>query len=232
MDLILVRHGDPDYEMNCLTELGHRQAEAASVCLSSMKPDMIFASTYGRAIETAEHTASKLNMEIRQLHFMREIATLVKTDDEEIRRSVSPWHASEKLYAETSDLLTYDYSDFFPWSGTNLPNCFREISEGFEGLMRELGCFCNGRTYCADQDSDLKIMIFAHAGSISCLLAHILGLHPYYCLGHFRFACTGITRVHFKRYENGVLIPELITLNEHNHLDSLLTDCRSQGTED
>ena len=27
MRLILVRHGDPDYDKDCLTELGHRQAD-------------------------------------------------------------------------------------------------------------------------------------------------------------------------------------------------------------
>ena len=27
MRLLLVRHGDPNYELDCLTELGHRQAK-------------------------------------------------------------------------------------------------------------------------------------------------------------------------------------------------------------
>ena len=30
MRLILVRHGDPDYALDCLTELGHRQAETVA----------------------------------------------------------------------------------------------------------------------------------------------------------------------------------------------------------
>ena len=30
MRIIFVRHGHPDYEKNCLTEIGHKQAEAAA----------------------------------------------------------------------------------------------------------------------------------------------------------------------------------------------------------
>jgi len=30
MRIIFVRHGHPNYEKDCLTELGHRQAEAAA----------------------------------------------------------------------------------------------------------------------------------------------------------------------------------------------------------
>lgn len=35
MRLILVRHGHPNYEIDCLTELGHLQAEAAAERLCS-----------------------------------------------------------------------------------------------------------------------------------------------------------------------------------------------------
>ena len=30
MRIIFIRHGNPDYEKDCLTELGHKQAEAAA----------------------------------------------------------------------------------------------------------------------------------------------------------------------------------------------------------
>ena len=30
MRIVLVRHGDPDYEKDCLTELGHKQAAVAA----------------------------------------------------------------------------------------------------------------------------------------------------------------------------------------------------------
>ena len=45
------------HEEDCLTELGHLQAEAAAMRLKDSGIEKIYASTYGRAVETAEHIA-------------------------------------------------------------------------------------------------------------------------------------------------------------------------------
>ena len=36
MRLILVRHGEPNYQLDCLTEFGRRQAEAAALLHSAL----------------------------------------------------------------------------------------------------------------------------------------------------------------------------------------------------
>ena len=44
MRIVLVRHGEPNYEKDCLTELGIRQAEAAAERLSGEGIDAVFSS--------------------------------------------------------------------------------------------------------------------------------------------------------------------------------------------
>ena len=44
MRIILIRHGDPNYEKDCLTELGHKQASAAAQRLLSEGIDEIYSS--------------------------------------------------------------------------------------------------------------------------------------------------------------------------------------------
>ena len=63
MRIILIRHGDPNYEKDCLTELGHKQAEAAANRLLSEGIDGIYSSPQGRAMQTAEYF-SKTRFEI------------------------------------------------------------------------------------------------------------------------------------------------------------------------
>ena len=53
MRIIFVRHGEPDYQHDCLTETGKKQAEAASKRLAREGIDEIYASPMGRAAETA-----------------------------------------------------------------------------------------------------------------------------------------------------------------------------------
>ena len=53
MLLYIVRHGEPDYEKDCLTENGRLQAEAVGKRIAASGIDVIYSSPMGRARETA-----------------------------------------------------------------------------------------------------------------------------------------------------------------------------------
>ena len=67
-----VRHGDPIYVPDSLTELGMEQAEALVSRMKVCAPDRIFASSSIRAIQTAEPTAKHLKKEIEILDWCNE----------------------------------------------------------------------------------------------------------------------------------------------------------------
>lgn len=67
MLLYFIRHGDPIYNPDSLTEKGKIQAEALSNRLVNSKIDRIYCSSSARAIQTAEPTAKKLGKEIEIL---------------------------------------------------------------------------------------------------------------------------------------------------------------------
>lgn len=74
MRIILIRHGDPNYEKDCLTELGHKQAAAAAQRLLSEGIDEIYSSPQGRAFQTAEYFSKASGIkDIHILDFIREI---------------------------------------------------------------------------------------------------------------------------------------------------------------
>ena len=60
MNLYIVRHGNPNYDLDCLTPLGHEQAEAAAEALEAIGIDEIYSSPMGRARETAKHLADRI----------------------------------------------------------------------------------------------------------------------------------------------------------------------------
>lgn len=72
MLLFYIRHGDPIYNPDCLTSLGHRQAEAVAKRLALYGVDRIFASTSTRALQTAQPTAEITKKEVCQLDFCNE----------------------------------------------------------------------------------------------------------------------------------------------------------------
>ena len=63
MRLLIVRHGDPDYEHDTLTEKGWREAELLSERLSKLPVKEFYVSPLGRAKDTASLTLQKMNRE-------------------------------------------------------------------------------------------------------------------------------------------------------------------------
>ena len=56
MKLLIVRHGDPDYSIDSLTEKGWREAELLSKKLSKLDIKDFYVLTMGRAKDTASCT--------------------------------------------------------------------------------------------------------------------------------------------------------------------------------
>ena len=60
MKLLFIRHGDPDYEHDTLTEKGHREAALLAEKLCKIPIDEFYMSPLGRAQDTAAYTLNKL----------------------------------------------------------------------------------------------------------------------------------------------------------------------------
>jgi len=67
-----IRHGDPIYNPDSLTPLGHRQAEAVGRRLAQFGMDKIYASTSNRAIQTAQPLCELVKKDLTQLDFANE----------------------------------------------------------------------------------------------------------------------------------------------------------------
>ena len=79
MLLYIVRHGDPDYSTDTLTERGILQAEAVGKRLFDSHIDRIFSSPMGRARMTAEPACRLLGLQYETEEWTREIEAEIKT---------------------------------------------------------------------------------------------------------------------------------------------------------
>ncbi len=73
MLLYIVRHADPVYETDSLTEKGKVQAEAVAKRLNKSGVDRVFSSPYGRAKETADYTCNLLEIDKNIEEWTREV---------------------------------------------------------------------------------------------------------------------------------------------------------------
>ena len=66
MRIVFVRHGDPDYAHDCLTEKGLIQARQAAVRLREEGIEEIWASPMGRAQQTAAAASEELGLPVKK----------------------------------------------------------------------------------------------------------------------------------------------------------------------
>lgn len=79
MKLYIVRHGDPDYAADCLTERGRREAELLADRLEKLDFAAIYVSPLGRARETAQATLGRLGRQGETKGWLREFAPAAST---------------------------------------------------------------------------------------------------------------------------------------------------------
>ena len=78
MELWIIRHGDPDYVHDSLTEKGVREAKLLAERLSKYNISKIYCSPLGRAQKTASYTLEKLGMQAETLPWLREFEGKVR----------------------------------------------------------------------------------------------------------------------------------------------------------
>lgn len=74
LKLLIIRHGEPDYSIDSLTEKGWREAEFLAERMAKTKIDHFYCSPLGRAKDTAQPTLQKLNREAEILPWLREFS--------------------------------------------------------------------------------------------------------------------------------------------------------------
>lgn len=72
MKLLIIRHGDPDYTIDSLTEKGFREAELLKNRLVKLNIDAFYCSPLGRARATAKPTLEAYNADAVICDWLRE----------------------------------------------------------------------------------------------------------------------------------------------------------------
>ena len=225
MRIIFVRHGEPDYQHDCLTETGKKQAEAASKRLAREGIDEIYASPMGRAAETAAYTAKLLNLPVHTLPYMHEISW----GGPDIPQEGHPWTLSDWMISqEDFDFYGKDWRQH-PYFKNNIAvQYLDEISVQFDALLQNQGYRHEGTRYFCETDQQKTIAVFSHGGSGACVLSHLLALpFPYVCTV-LPYEFTSITILKFPVRSGEYVHPRIELFNDAAHIRGISCGLRFQ----
>lgn len=221
MKIIFVRHGHPDYEKDCLTELGHKQAEAAAERLKDEPIWRIYSSTCGRAYETALYICKKKGLPLtEQLDFMRELnwGPLDGTPDWEI---YSPWKLSKENVKANEPLVDSEWTSRKGYAQSKVVAEVEKVSEGIDDFLASFGYVREGNYYRINKGVDETIVLVSHGGSSCAALSHLFNLtFPFVC-HTFRIDFTGICEVELYGEQGDLVSPRFGLINDARHIEGV-----------
>lgn len=220
MKIIFVRHANPNYEADCLTELGRAQAALTAKRLTSSGIKRIYSSSCGRALETASYTARELGLKVIPCDFMREISW-APIEGEELPDGGEPWIATRRMIARNECIMREDWRELPTYKKSEILGCADVVAKGIDGWLSELGYTREGNYYRVGMPELKAVAMFCHAGSFSSAISHLFNLPLPFIFGAIPIYQAAIAEITLTSVEGTLITPRFATVNDKVHLDSL-----------
>ena len=225
MLLYIVRHGDPDYTTDTLTERGIAQAEAVGKRIADSGINMIFSSPMGRAKETAAPACRLLNLECNIEDWTHEIGDERLTPfPDGIRKSISL--VQNSFYRENGN-QDLGYEKAFECQGikeSQMKAAIEYIEAHGRDFLEKLGYREENGVYRILRPNEDKVALFCHAAFARAWLSVLMHIPVNMMWANFEYTHTGVTVLEFKNYHNGFTAPKCLCYSDMSHLYSQKLD--------
>ncbi len=217
MNLIFIRHGDPDYSIDSLTKKGWQEAELLSVRTTKWDVKDFYCSPLGRAKDTASLTLNKLHRTAIIKDWLKEFYVPVK--DPENEKDRIPWDFMPKYWTSIPEFYHKDTWYQTPVMQTGeVASEFEKVKKGIDAVLAEHGYERIGNYYHVVQGNHDTLVFFCHLGVQFVILSHLLGISaPLLWQGCF-VAPTSVTVLTTEEREEGKAYFRLRTLGDCAHL--------------
>lgn len=179
MKIIFIRHAEPDYIHDSLTEKGWKEAECLSKRIAKWNNITDFyVSPKGRAQDTCHTGMKELLDKATTYEWLREFSMDFTGPDGNLKRV--PWDFYPKYWKEVPEFYDKDkWLDAPIYKDTEIHERFDEFKEGFDALLAKYGYKREGMQYRVDHDNDdTTIVIFCHLGITLLAMGYLTGISP------------------------------------------------------
>jgi len=219
MKLIFVRHGDPDYEHDCLTETGELEGRLLNERIKTMSIDECYASTMGRARRTAELGLMGTGLVPTECDWMREFHAPVKRPDLNGEMSwvcwdwlPSDWTCHEEFFDPKR------WSDQSIMAEANVRKEYDRVCGKLDELIAEHGYERCGKLYRAVNPNNKTLVIFCHYGVTCVFLSHLINVSPMVLWQGISMAPTSLTTVVTEERRPGIAYFRASSIGDTSHL--------------
>ena len=218
MKLIFIRHGDPDYVKDSLTDKGWREAEILSERVSKWNIKDIYCSPFGRAQDTASLSLKKMGREAVTLDWLKEFYYRVK--DETTGEDRIEWDFMPQYFCPNDGLHDKDewYRTPVMASG-DIEKYYKEVISGLDSLLVEHGYTRReDGVYQVTSHNDDNLVFFCHFGVTALLTSYLTGIAAPTLWQGFFMAPTSVTVLGSEERIEGEAAFRVQVFGDSNHL--------------
>ncbi|MBO4623320.1 MAG: histidine phosphatase family protein [Bacilli bacterium] len=224
MLLYYIRHAEPIYNPDSITEFGKKQAKSLGKRLFEEGIEEIYASSCNRAVQTALPACKLLGLKCNKLDFAREDKVW-----EDMSLSFNGEHANwcfeypdiVKMFLDPEVVKLGDsWYDHPMFKGYKFKDGLKRVDREVDLFFKELG-YIHDRSkkeYIVEKSNDKRIAFVAHSGFGMAFFSSVLDI-PYnlFSAHHKQMGTTHISLIEFKE-EDGRCIPRLVSYSDGAHL--------------
>lgn len=218
MKVLIIRHGDPDYEKDSLTEKGWREAALLAERIAPLPVKQYYVSPLGRARDTASLTLEKAGRTAEIMPWMREYDVLIQDENG------MPRLAWDMLPADwTAEPAYYDkdkWTDVPVMQKAGMRDGIQAVYDGLDGILERHGYRRENGYYRVISPNEDTIVLFCHFGVECVMLSHLLGVSPMVLWHGMIAAPTSVTTICTEERRDGIASFRISAFGDISHLYS------------
>ncbi len=218
MKILIVRHGDPNYETDSLTEKGVREAELLSERLCKENITKLYCSILGRARLTAQPTLDKLGIEAEYCDWLREFG-YVKFKVPYLENEKYAWDLMPSFTETCPEIYSpteWRNLDFI--KNSNMLESYDTVCEEFDKVLEKHGYKREGNCYKVTAPNADTLVFVCHFGVTAQILSHLLCTSPFSISENTLTLPTSVTTLYSEEREEGMARFRMCGFGDVSHL--------------
>jgi probable phosphoglycerate mutase len=229
MKIMIIRHAEPDYTIDSLTEKGWREAKLLADRMEHEDVKAFYVSPLGRAKDTASFTLEKFHMTATECDWLREFPpkTPIRPNPHEILPDTIVWDWLPEDWLRVDNFYLRDKWYENPvMESAYTPDTDRKgakaeydyVTSHFDEVLAKHGYRREGDLYRVEKANRDTIVFFCHFGLESVLLSHLINISPM-ILWHYTMAApSSVTTLYSEERIEGKAIFRIQSFGDLSHI--------------
>ena len=219
MRILLIRHAEPDYTRDALTEKGRREAELLRGRLEGYTFRDCYVSPLGRARETAEIAMRGRGQTMEVMPWLQEFRG--RYPDRETGKPRLAWDLPPRIWTGEPMFMDREaWADAPIFAGGNVREIWEETKAGMDDLMGRYGFVKDGPVWVGQENTGDTVALFCHFAISMLVAGYLMDLSPMVLLQRCLCFPSAVTEVVTEERRKGEVSFRMTKLGDLSHLEA------------